>query len=159
MSAVDANYVLDALAAAGVDVCVGGGWGVDALAGRQTRDHDDLDLYVDFAEFLTVDRVLREHGLEVATDWLPTRVQYEDDRGRAVDVHPLRYEPDGSAHQTLLAGRAARFPGEDLAAAGSIGGRPVRCFSARRQALAHQGYDHGPKDRHDLALLAGLADG
>lgn len=31
----------------GVDVRLDGGWGVDALLGRQTRDHDDIDLFVE----------------------------------------------------------------------------------------------------------------
>ena len=32
--------MLDALA--GFDLWIGGGWGVDALVGHQTRPHDDL---------------------------------------------------------------------------------------------------------------------
>lgn len=159
MGSADVGFVLDALAAAGVDACVGGGWGVDALVGSQTRDHHDLDLYVDFADFLTVDRVLREHGLSVATDWLPTRAQYEDARGRAVDVHPVRVAADGAAELILPDGRVARFPPGDLAAAGTIGDRQVRCLTAARQRTAHLGYEPGPKDRHDLAVLADLNDG
>ena len=31
----------------GIDVWLDGGWGVDALLGHQTRDHDDLDLVVE----------------------------------------------------------------------------------------------------------------
>ncbi len=156
MTTEDVGFVLDALGSAGVDACVGGGWGVDALVGRQTREHADLDLYIDFRHLLTADRVLRDHGLVPATDWLPTRVQYEDARERAVDLHPLRCEPDGTAELTLPDGRRARFPPGDLAAAGVIGERAVRCLSASRQQLAHQGYEPTGKDRHDLALLAEL---
>ncbi len=159
MSPTDAVFVLDALAAAGVDACVGGGWGVDALIGRQTRDHDDLDLYLGFADFLTADRVLRDHGFSPATDWLPTRVQYEDRRARAVDVHPLHYRPDGTAVQTLPDGTTAEFPTGDLDAAGEICGRPVRCMAPGRQRKAHEGYAPTEKDLHDLALLAGLPRG
>ncbi|WP_414820615.1 nucleotidyltransferase domain-containing protein, partial [Streptomyces anthocyanicus] len=46
MSAEDALALLERLHAHGVDACVGGGWSVDALLGKQTRDHSDLDLWV-----------------------------------------------------------------------------------------------------------------
>jgi lincosamide nucleotidyltransferase A/C/D/E len=39
--------VLADLAEAGCAVWVAGGWGVDALIGRQTRLHRDLDLSLD----------------------------------------------------------------------------------------------------------------
>ena len=38
--------VLDRFDRAGLWYCIEGGWGVDALLGRQTRDHRDLDLAV-----------------------------------------------------------------------------------------------------------------
>ena len=34
------------LEAAGIDYWLSGGWGLDALLGRQSRTHDDLDLVV-----------------------------------------------------------------------------------------------------------------
>ena len=39
--------VLDRLADEGTAAWVDGGWGVDALLERQTRDHSDLDLVID----------------------------------------------------------------------------------------------------------------
>ncbi|MGA1371782.1 MAG: nucleotidyltransferase domain-containing protein, partial [Pseudomonadales bacterium] len=36
-----------ALAGAGVDIWIDGGWAVDALVGRQTRPHNDLDIAVE----------------------------------------------------------------------------------------------------------------
>src|SRR5207237_7001400 len=48
--------VLWRLRAAGIDVWVEGGWGVDALLGEQTRPHDDLDLGVRMED---VDRICR----------------------------------------------------------------------------------------------------
>ncbi|HSP55104.1 MAG TPA: hypothetical protein VLS25_05900 [Dehalococcoidia bacterium] len=46
MTAGDVVRVLDALAEAGTTVWLDGGWGVDALLGEETREHDDLDLVV-----------------------------------------------------------------------------------------------------------------
>ena len=47
MGEAEVGRVLDALDAAGVRAWVEGGWGIDALVGRSTREHDDLDLAVD----------------------------------------------------------------------------------------------------------------
>jgi lincosamide nucleotidyltransferase A/C/D/E len=44
----DVLAVLDALAHAGCRAWVGGGWGVDALVGRPTRSHRDLDLAIEY---------------------------------------------------------------------------------------------------------------
>lgn len=44
MTADDVLFVLALLQRAELDVWVGGGWGIDALVGVQTRDHRDLDL-------------------------------------------------------------------------------------------------------------------
>jgi lincosamide nucleotidyltransferase A/C/D/E len=42
--------ILGRLDGAGIWYCVEGGWGVDALLGEQTREHDDLDLAVRLEE-------------------------------------------------------------------------------------------------------------
>ena len=47
MPAREAATFMAALADHGVDACVGGGWAVDALLGKQTRDHSDLDLWLE----------------------------------------------------------------------------------------------------------------
>lgn len=44
MTGRDVVEILGLLRRAGTEVWVGGGWGIDALLGRQTRDHRDLDL-------------------------------------------------------------------------------------------------------------------
>lgn len=46
MQAADVQAVLAALDAAGVPTWLDGGWGIDALVGRQTRPHSDLDLVI-----------------------------------------------------------------------------------------------------------------
>jgi lincosamide nucleotidyltransferase A/C/D/E len=47
MALAEVMRVLRALEAAGVRYWLEGGWGVDALAGRQTRPHRDLDIDLD----------------------------------------------------------------------------------------------------------------
>ncbi len=157
MTPADVLFVLDALATGGVESIVAGGWGVDALCGTQSRDHRDLDLFIDFADLLTATRILTDHGCQPAADWLPTRVQFEDSRGRAVDLHPLRVH-DGGLDQILLDGSVYTLAPEALAATGTIDGVPVRCMTATQQLRAHTGYEPTDRDRHDVALLCRTFD-
>ena len=75
MRADDVTEVLDRLDRAGVRHWVGGGWGVAALAGRQTREHRDLDLAIDAEDLDTCLRVLSQLGYAAETDWLPVRIE------------------------------------------------------------------------------------
>ena len=65
--------VVDHLRDAGLSVWIDGGWGVDALLGGQTRDHDDVDLVVELPHMTDVLDVLASLGFELWEDHLPTR--------------------------------------------------------------------------------------
>ena len=164
MTADEAIEVLDALDGAGLTVWVDGGWGVDALVGRTTRDHADLDLAIDREDLPEAQRVLEgmgfrhDRGVEPG---LPARLVVRDEAGRQVDLHPLRFDDAGDGWQQLSdeGDDWGRYPAEGLAASGSIGGRRVQCLSAELQVLFHQGYETTAKDDHDLALLREIVDG
>ena len=47
MNAVDVIEIYTELERRGVRIWIDGGWGVDALLGRQTRPHADLDIAVE----------------------------------------------------------------------------------------------------------------
>ena len=62
VSAVDVGSVLAIAHRAGFDrVWIAGGWGVDALVGRQTRIHSDLELAVDVT-LVALDHLLQAFG-------------------------------------------------------------------------------------------------
>lgn len=65
--------LLDWLDAAGLRGWLGGGWGVDALVGRVTRPHQDVDLVVTEGQLGDVLALLGADGYAVAEDWLPVR--------------------------------------------------------------------------------------
>ena len=75
MSAPEVHAVLDGLAAAGCHAWIGGGWGVDALVGNQTRGHRDLDLAVDADHEAAALVVLGKLDYVIETDWRPVRVE------------------------------------------------------------------------------------
>jgi lincosamide nucleotidyltransferase A/C/D/E len=144
--------LLDRLDQEGLPAWVGGGWGVDALVGRPTRAHQDLDLAVDADQLPAVLALLRSLGFTVAVDWLPVRAELAHADGRRVDVHPVRFAQDGSGVQAGLDGTEFVYPAEGFSR-GRIDGRPVRCLSAGQQLAFRQGYEWRDVDRHDVALL------
>jgi lincosamide nucleotidyltransferase A/C/D/E len=148
--------VLDALSAAGCRFWLEGGWGVDALVGRQTRAHRDVDIDIDAAHEEVALAVLAELGYAVETDWRPNRVELTAAGRGWVDLHPLLIDEDGGARQAALGGGFHVFPGS-FSTTGSLGGVPVPCVSAEAQRLFHTGYQQREVDAHDLALLEGLS--
>jgi lincosamide nucleotidyltransferase A/C/D/E len=137
---------------------VAGGWGVDALVGRRTRRHADLDVVLHADRFDAVLDELLAEGFAVATDWRPVRIEVAHADGRRVDLHPLTPHPDGGGTQPGLDGATFRYP-PDAFATGTVDGVAVPCLSVRQQVAFHQGYDPRPQDVHDLALLHALDGG
>ena len=153
MTAADVAEVLDALDAAGVEIWLDGGWGVDALLGEQTRPHDDLDLVVSRADLERVRAALPEFEHDDTLEpGLPARFVLRDPRGRQIDLHPVEFDERGG-WQELPDGTRGLYPHEHLDATGTIGGRGVRCISAELQLRHHQGYEPTPRDEHDVAAL------
>jgi lincosamide nucleotidyltransferase A/C/D/E len=157
---MDARHVievLDALGEARVRHWVAGGWGVAALAGRQTRWHRDLDLAVDAEDLDRCLAALGGLGYAAETDWLPTRIELRARDDRWVDVHPVAFDEDGHGRQADLDGGVFDYPPEAFSR-GLIAGRDTPCLSARQQRRFRTGYEHRPQDVHDLAELDALTD-
>lgn len=158
MRAEDVVVVLDGLNGAGVRHWVAGGWGVAALAGRQTREHRDLDLAVDAEDLERRWRVLSGLGYAAETDWRPVRMEWRASGARWVDVHPVHFDASGHGRQPDLDGGHFDYPPAAFTT-GSIEGRPVPCLSAEQQRQFRIGYGHRPQDIHDLAQLDALDGG
>jgi lincosamide nucleotidyltransferase A/C/D/E len=150
--------VTDAIAAAGLRCWVAGGWGIDALLGRQTRRHYDLDLVISDTpdDVERMGRVLAREGFRLvvrdsrAGVFMPVRHCWQDGQGRTVEIMPVAlYEPPPG----VVAELAQRRPWEQLFTRGTIGGRDVPCLSASLQFMLHEGYDTRSKDRADVAAL------
>jgi lincosamide nucleotidyltransferase A/C/D/E len=153
MNADDVLSVMTALRAAGVDVWIGGGWGIDALLGRETRPHRDLDLMHRVEQEPTVVAALAEAGFAETLDWRPVRFVVTDPAGREIDLHPLVFAADGSAVQASFEpDRPFGYPARCFVT-GRIGDSTVGCLSAEQQVYFHQGYEPTDRDRHDMAQL------
>lgn len=147
--------LLDLLTAANLNVWVDGGWGVDALVGRQTREHGDLDLGVARPDLDAAIAVLRTAGYAVTDDrYVEVTVQLTHTaEGHRVDFHPSTPHPDGGSEQLDFDDNTYYIPPP---AVGQIAGREVRCLPLTTQFHTHQGYELRPEDLHDLDLLHGL---
>lgn len=159
-TAGDVAKVLDAIEAAGSRSVVAGGWGVDALFGRQRRRHRDLDLAVDDGTrtgTAAAAAALGHAGFGlVRVDAVPgaffaERQLFEDRRGRLVDLHPVY----------LGRGDVRRHPGiprldETAVVTGTIGHRSVECLSVGSQLDAYGRHPVHSSVRAELRALEDL---
>src|SRR5262245_20801899 len=98
MPAGDALTLLRQLGDHDVDVRVGGGWGVDALLGAQTRDHSDLDLWVPAAHLEPLFVAFAAAGVDRIFPWpgdRPWNFVLHDGVRLRVDLHLYEELPDG----------------------------------------------------------------
>jgi len=153
MTEVDVLAVLDILEDGAIPVSVAGGWAVDALLGRVTREHGDLDLAIDTTLVDDAVRALARLGLPPALDERPARLVLSDGR-RAVDLHPVAWGVDGTGLQVGLGRERFVYPPGSADAVGHIGGRTVRCLTPELLIGFHLGYEPRSIDRQDLAALA-----
>ncbi len=159
--------ILAALDDAGVRFWVAGGWGIDALMGRQTRRHSDLDLVLDHRgdDEARARRVLAQLGVRfqnpdaVGDRRLPRIIQLHDRGGRVVELLPVDLM---SLPIVASDHRSRRRSGEDadsdgrpthLFSVGTIGSRAVPCLAPEVQLALHEGYELSESDRRDVALL------
>jgi lincosamide nucleotidyltransferase A/C/D/E len=147
--------LLDRIGTIAPTVWLAGGWGVDALAGRETRPHGDADLCIDAPSLPAVLDLLGAAGFGPREDWLPVRIEVEHPDGRRVDLHPLRFAADGSATQPGLEGTVFFYPA-GCTTTGYVAGHAVTCLTAAQQLAFRAGFTPRDVDRHDIALLRQL---
>ena len=166
MTAEDIVDLYSGLLAAGVRVWVDGGWGIDALLGRQTRTHRDFDAIAAFQDLLALTRYLSGRGFALKVIWpenrwapspeepalvgrespaveAATAFVLEDGSGRETDFQVVRVDEHGRwlpAWETDLV-----FPPEAFAGMGTVGGTRVRCLSAERCRCAPTPATHSRK--------------
>ncbi|WP_322658545.1 nucleotidyltransferase domain-containing protein [Streptomyces justiciae] len=153
IGAGDVVSLLDLLRRAGADVWVGGGWGIDALVGEQTRDHRDLDLMHRQDQEAAVLAALAGAGFVETLNDRPIRFVLTATDGREIDLHPLVFAADGSAVQASPdPDRPFAYPASCFVT-GTVDGAAVPCLSAEQQVFFHQGYEPTDRDRHDMRQL------
>ena len=143
------------LAAHGVAIWIDGGWGVDALVGRETRPHADVDIVIEQRDVATLRAVLQQQGFadHPRDDTRPWNFVLANRDGLQVDVHVIVLDAQGNGRYGPRQNNQS-YPADALTGRGTIEGYPLRCLSAGYQIDNRSGYDLRETDRHDLRVLA-----
>ncbi len=160
VSAGDVHEVIDALVSVDAQVWLIGGWACDAVIGRETRTHADLDLVLPAAnEQSALDKLTRD-GFTIykrhPAGLLNEGVDLMDRRRRRVSLHFVDIDLDvggGWEASVRKIGRSHGIAIADVFAWGTIDGRDVPCLSVAAQLALHTGYEPQAADRRDVGLL------
>ncbi len=140
--------------AAGVEVWLDGGWGVDALLGEQPRPHKDVDVVVRVSDVPRLPEVLLSRGFSEQPGGTPSNFVLQHHSGLEVDVHAVTFDRSGNGVYHMANGTDWVYPAEGFAGCGTVESRAVKCLSAKTQVLCHaDGYVPNKKDFRDMALL------
>src|SRR3989344_6860527 len=154
MEAQDVVDLYTSLENLGVIIWVDGGWGVDALLGKQTRPHKDLDIAIEKKDLLKFREYLEKQGykeikLEIAR---PHNFSLSDDKGREIDVHVIVLDKNGNGIYGPKE-NGEMYPAGALTGIGTIDGHIVRCISPKYLVKFHSGYDLKEKDFQDVSVI------
>ena len=152
----DLFQVLDLLDHMNMSYWLDGGWGVDVLAGKQTRSHRDVDINFDAHYTDQLLSVLKDGGYEIVTDWTPVRIELYHPQLSYIDIHPFVLGENGTAKQADLEGGWYEFDA-DLFGSAVFQGRTIPCISIKGQRLFHTGYELRDSDKHDIKVLEEIA--
>ncbi|HEX2696567.1 MAG TPA: hypothetical protein VHM28_02590 [Anaerolineales bacterium] len=149
MTADDVIEFIKLLNNSNIEVCVDGGWGVDALLGKQTRPHTDLDIAVEHKNVSKIRALLeaRNYGDVPRDDTWECNFVLGDDEGHQIDVHSYTFDSTGKI------GFGLEYPYDSLKGTGAINGFPVKCITPDWMMKFHSGYTLDENDYHDVKLL------
>ena len=155
MSAVDVVNFLDRIENLGVKVWVVGGWGVDALLGIQTRQHDDLDIVIQRKDMEKAREFLEGNGFinvprPDTSDW---NFVMGDGSGREIDFHVIVFDSNGNGLYEVEGKEVIFPPAGSLYDDGVINGHKVSCLIPEFTVKDHIGYHLRNKDFLDIKLL------
>lgn len=138
----------------GIKIWIDGGWGVDALLGRQTRPHKDLDIAIQLKDVSTLREMLGAQGFKEIKleDAKPHNFVLGDHKGHEIDVHVIVIDEKGNGIYGP-AENGEMFPAASLTGIGIINSQPVRCISAEWMIKFHSGYELKEKDFKDVSAL------
>ena len=143
----DAIDLINLAESLGITVFLDGGWGVDALLGRQTREHQDIDLFVEETQAARFIRALHQQGFKERTEAYstPQHIVFADADGRTVDLHLFTYTSDG---EIVFEGET--YPADTFSGEGCIGEKKVSCIPPQAQVAFHTGYVFDENDVKDV---------
>jgi len=149
MTTADVVAFVQLLNQHGIEVCIDGGWGVDALNGAQTRIHTDLDIAIEHKDVPVIRALLEARGYTDVPrdDTRDCNFVMGDEVGHQIDFHSYTFDDNGN----LTFG--VPYPPDSLSGIGSINGFPVKCITPEWLVKFHTGYKLDENDYHDVKVL------
>jgi lincosamide nucleotidyltransferase A/C/D/E len=149
-----------------IQVWLTGGWGIDALLGKQTRSHKDLDVIMLLADVPALFDILKMQGYTPGRIWeenrwledengnqIATAFVLRDSQGYELDVHAFCFDQYDNGIPAWEVTDDFIFTKDDLSGIGSIAGFSVQCITAQSQMVCHTGYELPERHLQDLRLL------
>lgn len=124
--------------------------GIDALLGKQTRPHKDLDIAVNHKDESKLRSVLTSLGYnnkkkqENTTDW---NFVLSNKDGKEIDVHVFAFDADGKNVYGIA------YPKESLTGRGIINNQSVNCIAPERVVKFHESFKPSKKHIKDIKAL------
>ncbi len=153
MESEDVVDTIQLLEGASIDVWLDGGWGVDALVQEQTRPHKDVDVVVRVADTQKMQATLARRGFALVEGEASSNFVLRDQKGREIDVHPIRFDERGNGIYRMRNGEDWVYPAEGFSGKGKVGGREVRCLTAKTQMLCLTGYEPSGNGLREMEVL------
>jgi lincosamide nucleotidyltransferase A/C/D/E len=155
MDADQVIAILDQLEAEGIDVWVDGGWAVDALLNRQTRDHNDLDIVIPRSQLPVFNVIMTAIGFVESVRHTDFNWEMVDQDGYLVDIHVVDFTETVTDRFGIevYGGQGLEYEVGSLTGTGVINGRTVQCCHAEVLMRYHTGYEPAESDFHDTKLL------
>lgn len=157
MTAESALEVYKSLEKMGMQIWIDGGWAKDALLGRETRPHSDLDFAVErknlsnLLEYFT-SLGYTEIGRPKENKW---DIVLGDEKGHELDIHAFEFDEAGKVIDKPY---WDAYNTDALNGIGRIAGVEVRCVNLDHllKTLDPTKRELREKDVHDLNLLTAL---
>ena len=157
--------VMNALGAVDISAWLFGGWGLDARIGRITREHGDIEFWLERVNSERSKAVLAGAGATAVTTQPPEEACEFTWDGVDFSTAYFDRQPDGSFSQPQ--GRWSDWlfpPGSFGDEPGTLDGTPVRAMSVSGMLAMKEQFPHlrngrpwRQKDIDDLKILRGLA--
>lgn len=150
------KYVIDLytkLESLGIKIWIDGGWAVDALLGKTTRNHSDLDIAVEAKNLEKMRNYLENLGyMELERDedkkW---DFVLTDNKGHEIDVHSFSFNDNGDVIEEK--NEWAGYRKNSLSGKGTINRVAVRCVNLEHLLRTHDGTKRKLKEKDYKDIL------
>jgi lincosamide nucleotidyltransferase A/C/D/E len=154
MTAEEVVELYNQLQSLGVEIWIDGGWAVDALLGKQTRLHEDVDIVIQEKDLPVLRQLLEgQDYVDVPRDdtsaW---NFVLGDNKGHLVDVHVIVFDDEKNGIYGPIE-RGVMYPAQSLTGKGVIDNQKVRCIAAEYLVAFHTGYELQESDFRDVSAL------